>query len=292
MNDAQMQPAKSSRGLSGQDRSYRDPDQIPNHALAGLQALQGKVPVAEDVSPARDEEAASGAEDHTGTERVIAEPGEHHELPAETSPQPGDTVSAVVAASVVEEVPATKVVDVVVARDDDRRSVFSNAAREHVASRQRAQFTVAPLAPLEVDQRPRKPKQLPKDAPWERVTLGTFQRSKNAEMLTLVREIRARGVRPVMTLEIRAPEGACTRVDFGLSIAVEKGGYEHVKLTPLDGSGLFGWLFQNGVAIFHDEVMGEKAPHPDRYLATVGVNSAVNMVASFLASIKAARQQR
>jgi hypothetical protein len=95
-----------------------------------------------------------------------------------------------------------------------------------------------------------------------------------------------------MTMEIRAPEGAGTRVDFGLSITVEKGGYEHVKLTPLDGAGLFGWLFQGGIGVFHDEVVGERPASPDRYLATVGVNSAVNMVDSFLASIRAARQQR
>jgi hypothetical protein len=124
------------------------------------------------------------------------------------------------------------------------------------------------------------------------VTLGVFKRNKNAEMLSLVREIHAKGARPVMTMEIRAPEGAGTRVDFGLSITVEKGGYEHVKLTPLDGAGLFGWLFQGGIGVFHDEVVGERPASPDRYLATVGVNSAVNMVDSFLASIRAARQQR
>jgi hypothetical protein len=95
-----------------------------------------------------------------------------------------------------------------------------------------------------------------------------------------------------MTLEIRAPEGAGTRVDFGLSIAVEKGGYEHVKLTPLDGTGLFRFLFQDGVVVFHDEVTVEKPVNPDRYFATAGVNSAVNMVASFLEARRATRPQR
>lgn len=277
---------------------YRDPDQAPNHALAGLQVLQGKVPVAADTPPEGDGAAvlneAPAGDDHMRTEGVLGELRQVYDLPSksgQTEVASADAVSSdaadVVATPVVEETPQSVPPAVV----EERRSVYSNASREHVASRQRAHFTVAQLAPLEAGEKSKKPKQLSKDAPWERVTLGVFQKSNNVELLALVRSIRARGVRPVMTMEIRAPEGVGTRIDFGLSIAVEKGGYEHVKLTPLDGAGLFGWLFQSGVAVFHDEVMGEKPPSPDRYRETVGVNAAVNMVASFLAACRA-RQQR
>ncbi len=288
--------AQSKPNRLGGDKSYHDPTHAPNHALAGLQVLQGKVPVAVDTPPPAEEAAAP----MTDVVRAVTEEPPHDEsgvVAADGAPSSAAT-DVVVVEPVVEETlpndggaqPASKVYD-----GGDRRSPFRTASRAHVASAQAraAMFTVAPLIPPEPEQVTWKAKQpLSKDAPWERVTLGLFKKSKNVEMLSLVREIRNRGVRPVMTMEIRAPEGAGTRVDFGLSIAVERGGYEHVKLTPLDGAGLFGWLFQGGVEVFHDEVVGEKPASPDRYLATVGVNSAVNMVDSFLASVRATRQQR
>jgi hypothetical protein len=290
--NAQTQPVKANR-LDGKDQSHRE--EFSNHALAGLQVLEGKVRVAVDTPPP----AGDGAEAAmTDVVRAVTEEAPQNDNGGVTAEMPAAIIVAV--APAMEETPRNEGgVDPAaeVHNSEDRRSQFHSASRALVSAparaRAQATFTVAPLMPLEPEQGTRKAKQpLPKDAPWERVTLGVFKRNKNAEMLSLVREIHAKGARPVMTMEIRAPEGVGTRVDFGLSIAVEKGAYEHVKLTPLDGAGLFGWLFQNGVEVFHDEVVGEKPASPDRYLATVGVNSAVNMVDSFLASIRAARQQR
>lgn len=292
--NAQTQPVVTGRGLGDKDRSHRE--EFANHALAGvLQELQseGKLapivvsdaPSAGDGAEAHDDAVIK--EDHMGTDWAISELNVRQNEVEATDVVSSDT-AVVMSVPVVEETPQSVAPAVV----EERRSAYSTASRDHVASRQRAQFTVAPLAPLAVEDRPKKPKQLPKDAPWGVVTLGRFLKTNNADMVSLVREIRSEGKRPVLTLEIRAPEGKGTRVDFSLSIALGKGGNEHVKLKAFAAVGVFSVLIPEGMEVFHDELVLGEPSAPERFTATVKVNGILNAMNAFLTEMHMARQQR
>lgn len=290
--NAQKQSVKPSRGLAGEDRSYRDPEQGVNLALAGaLQEFlnEGKLDTAPsgEASPGEGEQKVATPIDMTVEESATS--GDET-TPIETAP-PASTDSEA-------EAPVTP----------DRRGVFHQVARDHVAGvqaarsrdvqpkedvvRQHAQFVVAPILLPEPDPAPRKPKQLPKDAPWERVTLGKFLKSNNTDMVSLVREIRSDGKRPVLTLEIRAPEGKGTRVDFTLSITLGKGGNEHVKLKALAAHGVFAVLVPQGTEVYHDELVCGEPSIPERFTATVKVNGILNTMNAFLTELHLARGQQ